>query len=164
MAGRPTDYRPEYCEDIIAFCSGGESLTAWCAKQGISRNTLYEWRDRHPTFADAIARARVVACAWWENQVRTNLGDRNFNTRSAEFIMGNQFREEYGPQTQRIELTGAGGGPIQLSKVSDADLLRLAGPILEAEILPSAQIPASTDQSADEKSSKISQTDENPAV
>ena len=131
MIGRPTDYRPEFCEDIVQFCAEGNSLTAWCAKVGIARQTLYRWLDTQPAFCDAVSRARVAACTWWESQVKAGLQDRNFNTRAAEFMMGNQFRDEYGPQVQRVEIEHK--GQVNVRSLTRDELVRLASQVVDVE-------------------------------
>ena len=162
-AGRPSDYRPEYCHAVIDHCAEGATLTSFAASIDQGRSTIYRWQDEHPEFRDACALARAKCQAWWEATLRDGVKDRNYQTNAIMTFLA-AISEDFRPQAQRIELTGAGGGPIQLSKVSDADLLRLAGPVLEAEILPSAQIPASTTPEADEKSSRIFQSDDKTAV
>lgn len=64
MAGRPSEYRPEYCELVIDKMSEGLSLTAFAGFIRVSRDTVYEWIKRHPAFSDAVSRAnpaRVLA-------------------------------------------------------------------------------------------------------
>jgi len=83
--GRPTDYRPEYCQQIIDFFNvpatkvlktkeldkSGELvetertvandlpiLAAFCCLLGVHRDTLHEWATRHPEFSDAVKKAK----------------------------------------------------------------------------------------------------------
>ena len=142
--GRPTDYRPEYCQQIIEHCSEGNSFTSFCHKIGIAPKTLYAWRDAHPDFGNALLRARAAGCTWWENQVKLGLADRNFNTRAAEFMMSNQFRDEYGPQARRLEITGANGTPLLQRSMTRDELLAMAAPILDAEVIEQKQLPGPT--------------------
>ena len=82
MTGRPTKYKPEYCDEIIAFFDvpvteevtvtitkkTGESyqktetrgkplkfLTAFARHIGVTRSTLHKWTTEHPDFSDAYA-------------------------------------------------------------------------------------------------------------
>lgn len=57
-AGRPTEYRPEYGERMIALMGEGYSLTAAAADLGFHRGTIYEWAEKHPEFGNAIKIAR----------------------------------------------------------------------------------------------------------
>ena len=53
-AGRPSEYRPEYCNEIIELMATGLSLTAAGADLGFAKQTLHNWADEHPEFMDAI--------------------------------------------------------------------------------------------------------------
>lgn len=52
--GRPTDYKPEYCEDIIGHMAKGFSLESYAGKIGTHRDTLYEWMKVHQEFSDSV--------------------------------------------------------------------------------------------------------------
>ena len=67
MSGRPTDYKPEHCERVIALGRLGKSHAQIAADIDVSRNTLYNWQAEHPEFLGAITYARDLAQAWWEN-------------------------------------------------------------------------------------------------
>lgn len=56
--GRPTDYKPQYAEEILSLMAEGLSLAAAAAELGIHRQRVYEWEERHPEFADTIKLAR----------------------------------------------------------------------------------------------------------
>ncbi|WP_192258642.1 terminase small subunit-like protein [Mesorhizobium caraganae] len=57
-AGRPTDYKPTYAEEILQLMAEGLSLAAAAAELGFHRQRVYEWEERHPEFADTIKLAR----------------------------------------------------------------------------------------------------------
>ena len=57
--GRPTNYEPEYGEEIIAIMSKGFSLVAAASQVGVGRSTVYEWKDRHPDFAKMLEIAQA---------------------------------------------------------------------------------------------------------
>lgn len=65
--GRPTKYRPEYCEQLIECMKRGAWLNSFAAQIGVSRNTLDLWAARHEEFAEALAIGKAAAAAWWEN-------------------------------------------------------------------------------------------------
>jgi transposase len=76
--GRPTDYRPEYCQKLIDFCSLGRSYEAFAGFLGVSKQTLYTWEKKHPEFLDAkrIARAKAQLTleGWGEDLMKGNFG------------------------------------------------------------------------------------------
>lgn len=51
--GRPTKYRPEFCELLIAHMKKIRSYESFGAVIGVNRDTLYEWEKEHPEFSDA---------------------------------------------------------------------------------------------------------------
>jgi hypothetical protein len=51
--GRPTDYRPEYCQDLVAHMRKGGSFESFGAVVQKSKQTLYDWTKAFPEFLDA---------------------------------------------------------------------------------------------------------------
>ncbi|QOG21367.1 hypothetical protein [Bradyrhizobium sp. SEMIA] len=64
--GRPSEYRPEYCQLVIEKMREGISLGAFAGVVGVSRDTVYEWVKRHADFSDAVSRARAGQQLAWE--------------------------------------------------------------------------------------------------
>ncbi|HEY8879202.1 MAG TPA: hypothetical protein VIN03_16660 [Roseateles sp.] len=115
--GRPSGYRPEYCEQVIEWGKQGKSK-AWMASQlDISRQTLDNWCDANPEFLDAMTRARAHAQAWWEDQGQAYMlmpqGAGTFNASVWSRSMAARFPEDWREKTS-TELTGANGGPVQI--------------------------------------------------
>lgn len=51
--GRPTLYEPEYCQQLIDYMATGMSFESFAATLGVCRETLYDWKKRHPEFLHA---------------------------------------------------------------------------------------------------------------
>lgn len=68
--GRPSDYKPEYCEQIVTHMSGGASITSFAAEIDVARSTINEWMSVHPEFSEAVKRAKAKCAAWWEMRGR----------------------------------------------------------------------------------------------
>jgi transposase-like protein len=64
--GRPTDYRPEFCQLVIEQMSKGISLGAFAGVIGMARETVYRWVREHREFHDAVSRARAAQQLAWE--------------------------------------------------------------------------------------------------
>lgn len=64
--GRPSDYKPEYCEEVVKFMGMGHSMKAFAASIGKHSDTLQEWRKKHSEFSAAIKKGREACQLWWE--------------------------------------------------------------------------------------------------
>jgi hypothetical protein len=67
--GRPTLYRPEYCQLVVERMGQGFSLTAFAGMIGVSKNAVYEWIRAHADFGDAVSRARPARTLWLEQKL-----------------------------------------------------------------------------------------------
>lgn len=112
-AGRPSLYKPEYCETIIKVGKEGGSITKMAVKCNVSKQTILDWAAAHEEFSDALTRARQLSLEWWEDKARENVDNPKFNSSLWKMMVGSQHREEYGEMKRALELTGPNGGPIQ---------------------------------------------------
>ena len=55
--GRPTLYRPEYCQRAIEFMGQGYSVTALAGHLGMSKDAIYDWINLYPDFCHATRSA-----------------------------------------------------------------------------------------------------------
>ena len=121
-AGRPTKYKPEYCESVISHMSSGASLTSFAAEIEVSRSTINLWIDEHPEFMESVKRAKAKCAAWWERQGREGAtGNKDINPTLVIFGLKNMGAEDWrdkqeidhrspdGTMTpQRIEIVSGG--------------------------------------------------------
>jgi hypothetical protein len=97
--GKPSSYSPALCERAVALGKRGHSWAGIAREFNISRSTLNDWERQFPAFADALARARAAAQAWWENHGRKNLKADRYQAQVHKNIMAAQF-EDYREQRQ----------------------------------------------------------------
>jgi hypothetical protein len=92
-AGRPTKYKPEYCQQLIEHMSQGLSFETFAAVIDVNDDTLYEWAKVHPEFSDAKKRAFGKCKILWEKMgIAGATGKiRNFNAAAWIFNMKNRF-------------------------------------------------------------------------
>lgn len=110
--GRPTDYRPEYCQQIIDYMAEGYSATAFAGSIRVSRSTITEWVDNFPEFSAAFKTGKAACAAWWEKTNRANAMAGTGNAASCIFGLKNMAPDEW-REKMETAITGAGGGAIQ---------------------------------------------------
>ena len=110
--GRPTEYDPEYCDEVVALGQQGKSVAQTACALGVHRDTLYEWAKVHPDFSDAFTYARQCAQSWWEDKGQSGLDQSGFNASLWSRSMAARFPADY-TERKQTELTGRGGGPVE---------------------------------------------------
>lgn len=89
--GQKSKYKPSMCAMVEPFMAEGASLTELAPHFGVCRNTVQNWRDTYPDFADALKAGIELSEAWWEKQGRTHLKDKNFSCALWYMNMKNRF-------------------------------------------------------------------------
>jgi len=107
-AGRPTTYKPEYCDLVIQMLSEGASFTEFrAAIGGVSRQTLSNWRDQNPEFFDAYNKAEALGQAYWEKRLRTEIMfDNKANAALVKLYFANRFNWHDKQQTDHTSSDG----------------------------------------------------------
>lgn len=108
MAGRPTDFKEEYCDDLIDHMARGYSFESFAAVVRVNRDTIYHWTKIHPSFSDAKEEAFEQSRLFWEQKgieglFNTSEVDRGAGTSSSKsmnaavwiFTMKNRFPNEW---------------------------------------------------------------------
>ena len=101
--GRPTLYRPEYCDSIVDFFQRpralrtstddrilpGElpSLSAWGEAHNVSPQLISDWQNRHPPFREACARAKSIGAELLADRALNG----QYNAQYAAFYAKNAF-------------------------------------------------------------------------
>lgn len=66
--GRPSKYKPEFCEQLIQHMSEGLSFESFAAIAKVNLDTLYEWAKVHEEFSEAKKEAFANCQLYWESQ------------------------------------------------------------------------------------------------
>lgn len=127
--GRPSLYKPEYCEEVIALGKIGKSVEAIGAILGVGTKTLYNWRDENPEFLHALELAKEFELQWWEDIAQTHMIENKESDKINATIwsrsMAARFPKKYREQVKQ-EITGADGAPllsgIQVSFVKPSEV------------------------------------------
>lgn len=114
IKGRPTDYKPEYCDLALSMGSEGCSVVELAVAIGVHRDTVYGWAETIPEFSDAFSRARDACQAWWERQGRVGLTTPGFNSSLWSKNMGCRFKGDW-TETSKQEISGPQGAPVAIN-------------------------------------------------
>jgi hypothetical protein len=128
--GRPTDYRPEYCEMVVEDMETGYSLAAFAGLIGVARRTITEWCAVHPEFSLAVSRGKAARLRKWETAAMQGAyTQKGGNATLIIFGLSNAGRGAAGEEdewTAKTEVKHSGTvGSYDLTKISDEDLERL---------------------------------------
>jgi hypothetical protein len=118
--GRPTSYRPEFCERVVALMAEGRSLDRCASILGVHPDSLYEWQKVHPEFSEAVRAGRAAATTFWENRLLDIARGGSGNAQSIQWALRNRSRAASGwhNDAQRLEHSGPEGGPVQMQAVT----------------------------------------------
>jgi hypothetical protein len=113
--GRPTLYKPEYCEEVVTLGRIGKSVEQIAANLNVSLRTIYLWRDTYEDFMHALDDAKTYEQAWWEEQASAYMVENKESDRLNATLwsrsMAARFPKKYREST-KTEITGADGAPL----------------------------------------------------
>ena len=105
-AGRPTEYKPEYCQQLIDHMAEGFSFESFAGLLGVSKQTIYNWLEHFPEFVDAKKAGFEASRLTWEKIGKKIADEGSGNATAFIFNMKNRFREDWNDK-QQIEHSGA---------------------------------------------------------
>lgn len=91
--GRPSDYKPEYCQMLIDHMRAGYSFASFGAIVGCCEKTLHTWRNTHEGFLQAQNIGKAYSKLFWEDLgIKACTGKaKNLNSAVWIFNMKNRF-------------------------------------------------------------------------
>jgi hypothetical protein len=122
-AGRPTDYKDAYVDEVFSHLGEGYTLASFGGVVGASRQTIYDWADRHPEFLDAIKKGRAKGQHVWEQRLSAQAVTGVGNTAAIIFAMKNLYQDDWSDKIIN-EHTGKDGGAIETKELSQNDIGR----------------------------------------
>ena len=108
MANPPT-YTVQKSKKVIAALREGKGVQRAADEVGVTRKTIYNWKDQHPDFAQQFEDAQEGVTDGIEMTViqKALSGD----VTAGIFMLKSRRREVYGEKWQG-EITGKDGGPV----------------------------------------------------
>jgi len=100
--GRPTVYKPEYCQMLIEHGKQGFTFRSFCSEIGIHWDTGYAWIKKYPEFSDAKKLCTSHSYAKWEKiGMKAAVGQvKGFMTGPFTMIMKNCFDWSDNPEPE----------------------------------------------------------------
>ncbi len=146
IGGRPTDYRPEYCKTAAEMALGGSTDEEIARELGTTVVSMWRWRGKHEEFRKALQwgkdncderverslYARAVGYTYDAVKIFQYEGSPVMvphkehvppDIGAAKMWLTNRKRSDWS-ETTRSELSGPGGGPIEIADISKLDLAR----------------------------------------
>lgn len=158
VGGRPTDYRPEYCKVAAEMALGGSTDEEIARELGTTVVTMWRWRGRHEEFRKSLQWgkdncderverslfARAVGYTYDAVKIFQYEGAPVIvphkehvppDVGAAKMWLTNRKRAEWA-ETIRSELSGPGGGPIEVSTISKLEIARWMANMLTQAATP----------------------------
>ena len=104
-AGRPTEYKQEYCQQLIDHMADGFSFESFAGLIGVSKQTIYNWLEQFLEFVDAKKTGFEASRLTWEKIGKDIAKNGEGNATAFIFNMKNRFREDWNDK-QQIEHSG----------------------------------------------------------
>jgi len=160
--GRPTDYDPDFCEIAKAMCEAGATVYDLSVRFKVTRQTIYNWQATYPDFFDACSNGKDKP----DERVKRSLYERavgySYNATKIMQFQGTPLVVDYVEhvppdpgaamkwlsnrrpkewrETQRHEVSGPDGSPIEIQDKSGMDLARWIAFKLAAATSPEPQM------------------------
>ena len=104
--GRPTLYKPEYCQQLLDFVNKDpitNCIDAFAIHLDVDDDTIYEWRKVHPDFSVSMRKAQKIRRLAMESLGKAFITGKNRhgNAHVYQFFMRNWFKEHY---VERVEM------------------------------------------------------------
>lgn len=98
--GRPSKYKPEYCQRLIDHMASGLSFESFAGLVGTCKDTIYEWANAHSLFSEAKKEGFERNRLFWERAALKGMTADKFNATVWIFNMKNRFPREWRDRTE----------------------------------------------------------------
>lgn len=99
--GRPSEYKPEYCGQLIEHMRGGGSIEAFAGVVGKAKQTIYNWCEEHPEFLDARKEGEGLLNQFYEGLGKTMAAGQLRAVKSERPILDKKGKPVIDPATGR---------------------------------------------------------------
>lgn len=92
-------YKPEFYSKIKNWLKDGYSLSQIYRELEIGHEIMNVWRRKSPALNEMVTQGLEWGQGWFEEQIRNNLDNRNFQLQPLLGYMGKRFRRQYSENT-----------------------------------------------------------------
>src|SRR6185437_8049191 len=110
-AGRPSSYKPAYCNELIECLGEGYTIKGFAGSIGVGRQTVFDWLSKHKEFAEAYEIAQAKSVFYWETEFKSFAKTGKGSPAAFIFALKNRAPEEWREKIEH-EVTGKDGGSI----------------------------------------------------
>lgn len=107
--GRPTDYKPEYCDRVVELGKQGKVLPQIACALGVTKSTIYLWAQTHSEFSEAMEKSRLEAESIFIEKGWNGIDADKFNTGPYSLLATNCFG--WTNNRSKQEVGGVDGNP-----------------------------------------------------
>lgn len=127
--GRPTLYKPEFCQMLIDHMAQGKSMKSFGPKIGVIEDTLYRWVKEIPQFSESYKIALSHNYSYWED-VGINQAEGKISGSAAAYIfnMKNRFGwtdKQESHNTTTINITIDAPQKNEILEIAESDIALL---------------------------------------
>jgi hypothetical protein len=142
--GRPTLYRPEYCQRAIDYMGQGYSVTALAGHLGMSKDAIYDWINHYPDFCHAVNMGRAARVAALEAKLLST--SHGVGVTAAIFALKNADPDEWQDRYNTESTVN-----VRVERIPDHELMRIASTaraplLIEGEVNPDLGTELGTDR------------------
>lgn len=113
--GRPTKYKPRYCEEILELARQGKGIAHYAAHCNTVRETIYAWGRDYPAFSDTLKRADELRELWWVDQALRQASGGAGNANITKWMMACNFGYKEPKDTPTVVVGTNADGKVEIS-------------------------------------------------
>ena len=112
--GRPSLYKPEYCEQVEELGKDGKSQEQIAAELNVDPATLRNWAGEFPDFFLSLTRAKAFEMNWWETVGQKALFADKFQAAVWTKSMSSRFKDKYTEKLDQSTTHNLGDGMAEM--------------------------------------------------
>ena len=128
LRGRPSSYKPEYCQWLLEAMAQGYSLSGFAGYIGVTRDHLSKWAALYPDFQLACARGKYARLRKWESLAIevAETGGQGSQATMIIFGLKNMGSDEW-KEKQEVSHSGQ----VTLSSLVESSMKTIAPPTID---------------------------------